>query len=220
MTSPNFADFFSEKFAVTPRDIRKCNKLRYNVYVKQQQFEPPNKEKVERDALDAQAFHTLITLSNGSSLATARLLKDDMPVYDYIDHQLLPHPDECLELSRFCCDQQKLRKVIRTLSRKGEKYRNQARQIKKLAYLISPAIMRQCFAKAKELNRPYLVGITESRFIARLENEHFDIKRLGDPVKYHGIRQGFIIDIEGTLQKMNENDAHLKDFMANTAKQS
>lgn len=215
MNYQKFYDHFTAGQATTSKQKNQCHRVRYDVYCEQQGLlTTVNKERLERDGLDAQANHNLICYtSTQTAVATSRLLFDDMPIYTYVDNALLPQKEHCVELSRYCVDHVKMGSIIESIKTLNPEL---GLKLKRLGVLVlSSALMKLNMAKCLNEGRPYLLGITEQRLIKKMNILGLTMEPIGPEVEYLGTRQPFLFSIEKTFDQMKKRNTDLWCFLTN-----
>jgi N-acyl amino acid synthase of PEP-CTERM/exosortase system len=214
MSHLDFYNHFVANQATTRQQVQKCHRIRYDVYCEQQGFEPVNKEKLERDGLDAQAHHNLICCGQSQTpVATSRMLFQGMPLYSLIGNSLLPNKEYCGELSRYCVDHLKMRSIMDNVRQSNSEL---AFKLKKYgALLLSPALMKLNMISCLEADRPYLLGITEKRLVKKMNILGFAMEAIGPEIEYHGMRQPFLFRVEKTFDRMKKGNLDFWKFMTN-----
>ena len=208
-----FNNHYISGVAETESQKKLCHRVRYNVYVEQQGFEPPNKELEERDGLDAQAHHKLICFKNGTPIATSRLIFEQMPIFKYqaISNQL-PPISHCAEISRFCVDQLKVRSIIQNIKKTSPTL---ARSIKFSSKMLASALMRLNMETCLKMGKTHLVGLTETSLVNKMCYLGFSIDVVGPQINHHGWRLPFVMNVEQSYSNIKQKNEDFWRFITN-----
>ena len=220
----NFTDdyqsLFDVKIARSDEDLKKVHQLRYEVYVKERQWEPENDSGLEVDPFDTDAHHLLMTFKPlGLPIGTARLilpnqsnLNKSYPMQrvcfhaQSLDrHWVSSHP----EFSRFAISKQARENCL--------DYAKESFQEFDLKYLFSRALSFGLIAKMTEHLRRHrfegICAILERPLIRLLTSNGLSVHTLGKPVEYHGLRQPCFIQVHRLKEMIHKPESDLAQLI-------
>jgi len=199
--------------AATKKQKRMCFRLRYEVYVEEFGFEPPNSLRIETDQYDQHSLHVLATDSAGKAVGTARVIKPSplgLPVQhipcrlEYPDGvQPLPN-DLSVEFSRVTVAQ----KYRRGNERKAYGVATQSNDSE--AMKDAPELMLGLLTKvvwtALALGNRWFYLVTDVKVVRVCQYYGFGaaLIPLGPEVNYHGRRTAYVAGLQEVVDATNE----------------
>ncbi len=222
-----YEGLFEVKIARTEQDMEAVERIRYQVYVKERQWEPENKRERERDTYDDHATHLIMSFKPEQiPLGTARIilpnaadLHHSYPIQDVCHHPIFldrhwvkQHP----EFSRFaiaknareyCLSHPIIDERIASLGLNERSARYQ------LAMGMSFGLISKITSVLRENNLEGTCAVLEKSLIRLLTKGGLNISTLGQPVEHHGLRQPCYMDVQQLSRLVTNTDTLLAQLI-------
>lgn len=190
--------------AVTPGDIRKAFRLRYQVYCMERGYESSDgKNGLEFDSFDEQSVHMLLVDGQENAVGNVRLIlpndkrsDQSFPIQKICRHRMVHDRQFILggaaEVSRFA--------ISKTLGERGQGAPSLP--------VLSLALMRGVVRMSREQGVDELFAVMEPALIRLLTKCSIHFAPIGPLVDYHGMRQPCHASLTRLLQRTSvENPA-------------
>lgn len=216
-----FLNYFDVDLAVTPRQIKQVEQLRYRVYCREFGYEPAENfpDKRERDDYDSHSLHCLFTHKRSSLPAgCVRLVcasdKYTMPIEDYCGnsvhleyHEVFGSDrNELCEISRLAVDRNFRKRLGEDHTRMGEyDAMDCCHQEQRTFSLIGIACLLSAFALADISDRNHLFGMMETNLARLLRRAGLLVIEAGEPMDYHGERTPYFITGDRALGNVRDD---------------
>ena len=206
---PGEAPYLSFRRVVTPEDLEKVFRLRYQVYVVERGFERPEDHPagIERDPFDEVAVHVLCEHRDGIPVGTARLIPPTplgFPLEEHcrldVDPTTLPR-DRLGEISRLAISKEFQR-------RREDPFNPAPLEEGQAADTPAPApgsappqrrrndlvvgLYREIYRVTKERGLTHWYAAMEDKLMILLRRVGFNFQPIGPYVEYHGRRAPFV----------------------------
>jgi N-acyl amino acid synthase of PEP-CTERM/exosortase system len=198
-----YNQYFEVIYAESAEQIRKCLRLRYQVYCVENPFEDPqqNPGGIETDELDSSAMHSLLRhRESGEIVGTVRLLlpregKEGMglPIRQICRHEPMSYDSNVLpwsgtaEISRFAVS-----KLMRRRAEDGTvvgKFETSNRDPKRRIPDTSLGLIQAIVAMASKSGMTHICAVMEPTLLRMLRRLGMIMPSIGPEVDYHGRRQ-------------------------------
>jgi len=204
-----YRHYFEVIAADTPQLLDTVYRLRYQVYVEENEFENPGDfpEHKERDDYDAHALQVLLRhrrtkICIGTAraiLADARNPLDSLPIQRISDHPILKDPDiakYASEFSRLAISKKHLKQSCDATGIMAhfhfdptcKKNRVNMWLTKRVVRYLSVGLMAGVIKLAIQTERPILFAVMEPFLIRNLRRIGWDFPFIDEPVDYRGLR--------------------------------
>lgn len=176
----NFTVFISKDLKSDA--VKQCMMLRHDIFCVDRKFEPISEDGLERDRFDKDAVHFLIVKNDGDvPFGTARVVVGkEFPCREFIDTDDPEHPEEWSD--------QPLGEVSRVII--ADQFRKSTEGLNALLVLFSAV---SYWANKNNLKRMYsCMEPVLTRRVGMIDG--LNVKKVGKPVSFKGLRQVSIID--------------------------
>lgn len=215
-----YLTLFDVKIARSDHDLKKVHQLRYEVYVKERQWEPENADHLEIDTYDSDAHHLLMTFKPfNMALGTARIILPDKnklhnsyPMQsvcfhsNFMDRQwVASHP----EFSRFAISKAARESCLNYTSKYFPNLETQ--------YFFARALSFGLIAKMTHHLRIHhyegVCAILERPLVRLLNANGLAVHKLGKPVEYHGLRQPCYFEVKNLTELISKPEGDLAQLI-------
>jgi N-acyl amino acid synthase of PEP-CTERM/exosortase system len=175
---------------------REAQRLRYQVYAVEHDFEPRNDDELECDVFDERASHALLFHRDCEEpLGTVRLVLPErghktgsLPIHNVCPADVLAKvdlpPGQTGEISRFALSKLRFKRVLGAHSRQAD-WQDDSRRILAFSCLGLITAVRQI---ARSNGITHLTAIMKPALLRRFESLGLSFDRLHGPVNHHGWR--------------------------------
>lgn len=237
--STNFQTYFQVMLAYTPEQIELAQRIRYDVYCREFNFE---KEEncpggLEKDEYDQSSMHCLVVHKSNTLAGCMRLVKIPksdpgllLPLEKFCSHSLRHetlHPS--LQPRQTICEISRLAVHTAFRRRPGESasplgsnrvmFSEQLTEEERRTFpLISIALIAASTALMVISDRPNLFIMVEGWLAALLKRVGLDFVQVGEEIDYHGPRAAYFIEVEQMLRGMKGDLRQIYDFVYSSLK--
>jgi N-acyl amino acid synthase of PEP-CTERM/exosortase system len=216
-----FNTYFEVIPALTNEEIRRAQRIRYEVYCVENPFENPadHPEGLERDEFDPHSVHSLlIHRASGEAMGTTRLI---LPVRGALERsfaiqQVCKHPmlrrlplHRTAEVSRFSISKQFRRRKTDTLY-EGRAAPEVARST---APLMSLGLIQSLVSMSTNYGITHWCATMEPKLLRLLATMGIRFSPLGPLVQHHGMRQPCYCDVAPMLCRVKNEQRALWDIL-------
>jgi len=218
-----FSRFFESRVAVTPEEIERSLRVRYEVYCQEAAYFPPDNYSngLEQDAYDERSAHSvLIYQPTERPIGAVRLVLpggDADPMVDF-PFELVCPPERLVdlkvpressaEISRFCLTRRLAEEIGRTSPDVFESLLSSAgggslepRQFVRTAKL---GLLRAIVDMSVRNGITHWWAVMEPRLIRSLDRLGVHFVHLGEPIDYYGLRQPCYGEVDTVLHIMRQ----------------
>ena len=220
----SFRKYFSIDLAITPEQLKKVSRIRYNVYCKELAHESPDNfpDGLEFDHFDSRSLHCLITHKKSNQAAgCVRLVK----TFSEMDEEPLPLEQFCYEalhlksadilgkdrsqvceISRLAVDCAFRRRAGEQRSQVGGWNSLDVSDSERRTFsLIAEAGFLAAIAMAKLRGREYMFAMMEPALPKVLRRSGIFFEPAGDLYYYHGLRAPYQCTVSSAEKNLRPN---------------
>lgn len=222
-----YSEMFEVKLVETQEELNKVYSLRYQVYTKENGWEPENSEEFEKDACDKNSIHCLLIFKpTGEAVGTVRMvlptpdnLESSYPIQAVCTHPMLKdkaYISRMGEISRMAISKEARKKIISNkrlwwiIIKTGQ---NPKKVLSDLGGCLSAGLMEGILKMVTQGGLQGAFAVMEPVFIRMLRKHGINCKLLGKPINYHGRRQPCYFDID-TLIKAKKANINIYNFIS------
>jgi N-acyl amino acid synthase of PEP-CTERM/exosortase system len=208
---------FDTVLADTPDLLPIAQRVRYQVYCVENQYEDPaaHPDALERDEFDSHAVHSvLVHRPTRDALGTVRLVlpvpdapHDSFAIQKLTDHPLLKGSrelplDTSAEVSRFSLSREFGRRAAATAERCGERSNAAAMEPRHCGPLMRLGLIQMLVRMSRENGITHWLAVMEPRLLRMLAAMAIHFQPIGGMVEHHGWRQPCFCNMADVLRRV------------------
>ncbi|HEX3486612.1 MAG TPA: PEP-CTERM/exosortase system-associated acyltransferase [Micropepsaceae bacterium] len=218
--------YFEAVLALTAEHIQEAQRIRYQVYCIENDFEDANAhpDGLEKDDFDSHSVHSLlIHRASGQTMGTTRLilpvidaLETSFAIQEVCDHPMLKRLSlhRMAEVSRFSISKQFRRRKNDTQYEGLDKSGGQ----RSAAPLMSLGLIQSLVRMSEENNITHWCATMEPKLLRLLSAMGIHFEPLGSLVLYHGMRQPCYCEVAPMLDRVKSEQRPLWEVLTDSGR--